>query len=481
MPRGNSDPQTVQRLREAFPDIADDARSAPDREPAADGPALIRTARAFFVVAAATSAVAAPFLYRQDSHYNFLVIIAATAGLLGFGLSPWIAERAERHGADSIAAATILERWSTLAVFAAFLALYGATMFPPTPYNEQLRQAIAFIHGHVSINAPQSFLEHAQVGPYSYALHAPLPAILMMPLAAIWGMKTDQTEFSVVIGAIDIALAWVLIGRLGRGINVRVWLTLFFGTGTVIWYETLLGTTWAMPMTFAVLFTLLALIELFGEARPLWIGIFAATACLARYDMALAVPSYAAIAYWRGRRIEELLWIVPPFAVAGALFVGFNEVRYHSFFDQGMMIIAPRYGHSHAFSLAYLPGNLYTLFFMAPGLNDRFPYIHPEFGGQALTLTSPAFVLALRPSFKRLEVAALGIASVLVAVPSLLFFANGYAQFGTRLYITIFPPLLAMMALGMGRRADQIARILIVASIVLVSFGIWHIRMYGFG
>ena len=46
----------------------------------------------------------------------------------------------------------------------------------------------------------------------------------------------------------------------------------------------------------------------------------------------------------------------------------------------------------------------------------------------------------------------------------------------------LFYPLavLVMMALGMRRRTDQLAKILIVTSIVLVSFGIWHVRMYGF-
>jgi hypothetical protein len=408
-----------------------------------------------------------------------LVVFAAFGAAIALWFFPRLSERGGQ-GAGAVAV-SVAERWSTFALFAAFLALYGATMFPPTPYTEELRQAVAFLHGHVSIDAPQSFIEHAQIGPYSYALHPPLPAFMLMPLAAIWGMATDQTEFSVVVGAVDIALVWVLLGRLTRSVSVRVWLTLFFGLGNVLWYESLLGTTWAVPMNTAVLFTLLALIELYGEARPLWIGICAALSCLARYDMVLALPSYAAIAWSRGRKIDELLWIVPPFLAAGAIFVGLNEVRYHSFFDVGPLIVARAQGYTAAFGLKYFPGNFYTLLFMAPSVNDTFPYIHPGFGGQALTLTSPAFVLALRPSFKRLEIAALGLASVLVSIPSLFHFTNGFAQFGTRFYITTFPLLLVMMALGMRRRVDQLAKILIVISIFLVSFGIWHVRMYGFG
>src|SRR5258706_490665 len=83
-------------------------------------------------------------------------------------------------------------------------------------------------------------------------LHPPLPAILLMPFTAIWGMDTNQTEFSVLIGAIDAALAWILLGRLKVNLNPRVWLTVFFAMGNVLWYETVVGTTWALPMNTAL-------------------------------------------------------------------------------------------------------------------------------------------------------------------------------------------------------------------------------------
>ena len=94
--------------------------------------------------------------------------------------------------------------------------------------------------------------------------------------------------------------------------------------------------------------------------------------------------------------------MVPPFLVAGALFIGFNEVRYHTLFDVGILKVARDQGYSGAFGIKYFPGNFYTLLFMAPTVNGSFPYIHPVFSGQALPLTSPAFVLAFRPSFRRL-------------------------------------------------------------------------------
>ncbi|MGH7780319.1 MAG: hypothetical protein ACREQR_10880 [Candidatus Binataceae bacterium] len=435
------------------------------------------TARAFFLFAIAAAFAFAPNFLTQDRTSNFIIYLALAGCLAGLAII-----RGAERGADAPTIARIrsvlsAEQWTCFAIFVAFLAFFGVTMFPPSPFNEQVRQAFAFIHGHTYIDAPQSFLEHVQIGQYSYALHPPLPAIMLMPFTAIWGMGTNQTEFSVVVGAVAVALSWVLLGRFKLSLNSRVWLTLFFALGNVLWYETTLGTTWALPMNTSIIFTLLALIELFGEARPLWVGIWAAIATLGRYDLALAAPIYAILLIAKGRSIVEILEMIPGYLAVGVIFVGLNEARFNSFFDQGVMLTGPK--NAPVFALRYLPGNLYTVLFMAPTINSNFPYIHPVFSGQAVALTSPAFVLAFRASFKRLTVAMMWLAAVLVSIPSLLCYANGFAQFGTRHYIPAFPFLLVMMAIGMPRRTDQLTKILISVSIFLVAFGVWQIHIWG--
>ena len=369
-----------------------------------------------------------------------------------------------------------LERWSAMAAFSAFLALYAVTRFDPTPYNEQVRQAFALLHGHTYIDAPKSFLEAAQIGPYRYALHPPLPALLLMPWVLVYGMDIDQTTWSLFIGAIDVALMWRLLGRFRLTVDSRVWLTAFFGAGTVLWYETIMGHTWALPETVSILFTLLALHEAFGRARTLWLGIWAGLAALARYELAIAGFTYAILALMRGRRVRDILWMIPGFAAVGAFFVPFNYARFGSFFDQGVMITGP--AGAPVFSVNYLLGNIQTVFFLEPRMIDTFPYFQPTFAGQAITYTSPAFVLALRSSLLRLEPLLMAVTALIVSIPSLLCYANGFAQFGTRHYLQVFPFLIVMMAMGM-RRADRLAKVLIVTSIIFIAYGIWYIKLWG--
>ncbi len=369
------------------------------------------------------------------------------------------------------------ETLSQIAVFVSFFTFYSITAGSDgSPFNAHVRQAFALIHGHSYIDAP-NYIEHAQIGVYSYQLHPILPSLLLMPFAAIWGMDTNQTIFSIVVGALDVAIAWRLLGRFRLTVNARTWLTVFFGAGTIVWYETVHGTSWGVSMVVAIAMTLIALDETFGEGRPAVVGIFAALAALARYDLAFVWPIYLALLFIRGRTIRELTRFIPGCVAVAVVYATFNEVRYHSMFDRGVFIFAPP--GSHLFGWEHFPGNFYTLFFMSTHLDGSFPYIHPTFGGQALILTSPAFILALRPSFRRIQTALVALAALISMTPSLFYFTNGFAQYGTRHYLHMFPFLLLLMAFGVHRRVDQLTRILIAVSVLMIAFGVWHERFYG--
>ena len=444
----------------------------PESQDGALGPSLA-TSRGFLAAAVVFVVVGYAVIIWHGWHLTRLDWIAAilASGALAYSFRlvdpvPMTADAVKRD-----------EMLSQVAVFVAFLAFYAITAGSDvSPFNAHVRQAFALIHGHTYIDAP-NYIEHAQVGQYSYQLHPLLPSLLLMPFAAIWGMNTNQAIFSIVVGALDAALAWRLLGRLRLTVNARTWLTVFFGAGTIVWYETVHGTSWGVSMVGAIAPTLIALDETFSKARPANVGIFAALAALARYDLAFVWPIYLALLFIRGRRVRELMWFIPGCVAVGAVYVTFNEIRYQSLFDRGVFIFAEP--GSHLFGWEHFPGNFYTLFFMTTRLDGTFPYIHPTFGGQALILTSPAFILALRPSVRRIQTALVGLAALIAMTPSLFYFTNGFAQYGTRHYLHTFPFLLLLMAFGVHRRADQLTRILIVVSVLMIAFGVWHERFYG--
>lgn len=383
-----------------------------------------------------------------------------------------------------------ISAWSSVAVFTAFWALYSVTgssqSLDATGFNEPVRQAYAFIHGRAWVEPVPGFMEHLTFHGRTLLVHPPLAAFLLAPLVALWGLAVNQTAVSVVVGAVEIALAWRLLGLLQVRLSPRLWLTLFFGLGTTLWFEATVGNSWDFVLVCSVLMTMLALNELFGSARPWLMGALTGAAALARNDQFLVWPIYAAILYLRGRPLRELWKLLPGWGLALAVYGWFNYMRYGTVVDLTFSLYYPHdpahLSATHGpFSVHYLPNNLYTLLFIGPTFSGRFPWIRPTAMGQSLPLTSPAFVLALRPSFKQRIMPLLLLAALAGSLPSLTVYASGYVQFGARYYIQAYPFLLAMMAMGMKRRADQLSKILIVTSIALVAFGLWQVRTLGFG
>ncbi len=306
------------------------------------------------------------------------------------------------------------------------------------------------------------------------------------------GADQYQPSVSAVLGAIEVALAWRLLLLLGLSTSARLWLTAFFGIGTTLWFEATLGASWDFVSLVSVLPTLLALNELFGKARPWIVGVFAALAALGRNDMVLAWPIYGFLLMARGRRFVETFWMAPAFAMAGVVYGVFNYSRYGTFYDQSLGLwyqccdgggARSHPGIPSPLSIHFVPSNLYTVLFLGWGLGDTFPWIHPQGAGQSILLTSPAFILALRPSLKRAVAALMWLATLLTMTPSMFWYASGFVQFGPRYWVQAYPFLLVLVALGVGARkpADQLTRILILVSIVIVGFGVAHIHAIGFG
>jgi hypothetical protein len=99
-------------------------------------------------------------------------------------------------------------------VFVLVLIIYSASYFDKSPFTAHVYQAVAFLHGHAWVDSPD-YIERAVVDGRRYQLHPPLPAIMLMPFVAVFGLNTNQNWFAIVVGALDAALMWRLLGKMG--------------------------------------------------------------------------------------------------------------------------------------------------------------------------------------------------------------------------------------------------------------------------
>ncbi|HWP62463.1 MAG TPA: hypothetical protein VNO86_03230, partial [Candidatus Binatia bacterium] len=152
-------------------------------------------------------------------------------------------------------------------------------------YNHFVWQASAWLEGQAGIRYPvyadrpgapenwyfQDVLEI--VGPdgeptgRALVPFPPLPALVLLPFVAVWGLATNAQLVAAVLGGLDVALAWWIMGRLAVRPATRLVATIFFGLGTVLWYAAMLGTTWYLAHLVAVALALLAVGIALGADR----------------------------------------------------------------------------------------------------------------------------------------------------------------------------------------------------------------------
>jgi hypothetical protein len=128
-------------------------------------------------------------------------------------------------------------------------------------------QAAAFLEGQAAIRYPvqatatspgnaffQDVLPVPPVDGVERALvpFPPLPAVVLLPFVALWGLNADGQLIFAILGAIDVGIAWWMLGKLPIRTWVRLLATIFFGFGTVFWYTAQLGTTWYQAHVLAV-------------------------------------------------------------------------------------------------------------------------------------------------------------------------------------------------------------------------------------
>jgi len=372
-----------------------------------------------------------------------------------------------------------------LLVLAAAAWFYIYSMWPHLRvpgFDHNAWEAWALLHGHVATPTPPSTGDMAFYHGRWYSFFPPLPALGLIPFVLLFGgpLHTPVPLLSALLGALSVGTAYQICERAGLRLHVRLFLTAFFGFGTVAWYAASNGTPWYFVQTCTVFFYMLCLHESFGKNRPALVGALFGCALLCRNPVALGFP----FLLWREERWDfgRLRGFLVPIAFAVGVQLWWNYARFGNPLDTG-------YGHimmasylrpsfeQGMFSIVHLPWQLYSIFFLAPAFRATWPYLQLNPNGQSLLLTSPAFLYTLEANLRERRVQ-LGLLAVLAtAAPQLLYYANGWVQFGIRFSLDYTPILFALLIFGIGQRFRWQHALLILVSIFLSGYGV----VYGLG
>jgi len=359
-----------------------------------------------------------------------------------------------------------------------------------------VRLADAFLRGRLGVDEAPSWLNElipAGNGMW-YVPYPPFPAILLMPIVAVFGTAIHQQVVSAVIGGIAVGLAWLLFGRFDLDSRRRALLVAVFGFGTVLWYVAEVGSTWYLAHVIAVAFSLAAIILAFDRRWPLAVGLLLGFATTSRLPVGLSAPFVlAALLAFPGIRDlpalirSRIAWRTAlRFAAGLAIPLGayalYNVARWGGPIDQGYIRIPgvledPIYAEHGILSIHYIPRNLYAIFFRSWNYVDDPPFLQPSWWGLGLFLTTPLLVwlFKARLADRRVAWAVLGVA--LVAIPIVTHGNVGISQFGYRFSLDVQPLLFVILATVLERGTSRLMWAAAAASIVVSAYAIWAISI----
>jgi hypothetical protein len=411
----------------------------------------------------------------------------------------------------------------------AAMAIYLATR-TDRYYDHFVWQAAAFLEGHAAIRYPvdasgslhgnayfQDVLPIASADgvPRGLLPFPPLPALVLLPFVALWGLATDAQTIFTILGAIDVAICWWVLGSLDVRRSVRLGTTVFFALGTVFWYTAQVATTWYQAHIVAVGLSFVAIwLALRGdglsagyrstgrsrryrlpaavhvEPRQFAAGFLFGLACTARLTVIFGAPFFVFVGPgegWRRRAWSAGIGAAVPIVLLLAYNVVTTGHLFNPAYDYLYGLEAfgyPTLGYHPDWSMEdprYLPQNVGIALFGLPDLLPKFlpdslavqpipvcaqpgavrglfdlacPLAVPRDIGMSVILSSPAYLLAI-PALRRLGtnrlVTGAATAVVLISIVNLMHFSQGWVQFGYRFSLDAAPFALVLVAIGADR------------------------------
>jgi hypothetical protein len=344
--------------------------------------------------------------------------------------------------------------------------------------------ADALLHGRAHlVGGPYTWIEVVpRPGGGWYIPYPPVPAVLLLPIAAFSGQSGDTAILAAVLGGISTVLMFACLGRLGVPLVARTALAVAYAFGSELMWAAGVGGTHLYAQVLGETFLLGALLVALNGRWPLLAGLLLGLGAGCRLPIGLALP--VLLYLYRGRRFAwtGLLAGVLPVALAVALY---NDARFGSPFELGYGLITSLDGQSvlsenwytnGIVSVGYLPRGLYSMLLRTFAFQDDFPWLVPTWAGQSILVTMPALLWILRSAWRNPFVQVLAATSVLILLPDLFHGNPGYAQFGYRFILDALPLLWLLLGLVVVRTGlTRWLTVALVAGCAVFAYGFWAI------
>lgn len=306
------------------------------------------------------------------------------------------------------------------------------------------------------INRPTTDI--VDIGGRQYLYFGPFPSLILAPIFLLFGYS-DQS----LLGFLSLIVTFLSVIFIAKKLNFElpnaIWLGIAFCFSTVFFGISILPLSSWVVQAVGVTATFLALAEFFYKRRPFVISLFIAAAGLTRIGLYVGVVFFL-LTYLNDRnRLRNIGLLLLPIFLSLLLLSAYSHKRFRSWFETGYKYQSTALSYPMSkniipglVSLTHVPTNLYVLLFKAPdpvvepygGFVLKFPYLKADAWGMGIFFTSPIFLFLITLK-KNKYLYPLLITTILLAIPSLVYFGIGYSQFGYRYSLDFLPFLFLLL------------------------------------
>ncbi|HSU28965.1 MAG TPA: hypothetical protein VLJ68_11315 [Chitinophagaceae bacterium] len=392
----------------------------------------------------------------------------------------------------------------------------GHHHFDLTAHHNYFRHlADAFLHGRLYIVNPPGDWDLVAYHDKYYIYWPPAPALVYMPLVAIFGVNLPDVLISSFFGMINVWLIMKICSLLAKRFSLALthkhfaWIGIFWGLGTVHFYMSLNGGVWfvsqilAQTFLFSSVYFLLAKKSKFGSL--ILSGLFFALTAYTRNHLVFSIFFIFFLYMAMHPKMKFKEWMIRgfvfilPFIICSLLNGWYNYARFGNVLENGLAyhLMNPyfvenfkAYGY---FSLHYFPYNFFVEVIRPPVVMLHRPWIKSEpegfgfiWGSPLFLLLIPAFFLSVKHMVQRkmgdraARLIKTGSIAATIHIAFVIFtiMGTGWIQFCAR-YTLDFQFFLVVFLLFSWKDLLVIPYIkLVTAGLIIVSVGIEYIGAF---
>ncbi len=382
-----------------------------------------------------------------------------------------------------------------LIIFAVSFTVYFFTQHAPTPYDNFVRLADAILHGRLYLTEDVPWQELVPFEGRHYIVPPPFPAVLILPVVAIFGLSTNQTLISIFLGSLNVSLAFLAARAISKNRGIQVWTAAMFGFGTIHWWVATAGGVWMFSHTVSATLLFIAILLTLYRSHPFYTGAALGASYWTRLPTILSFPFFVTMysdqwfsqgqdrSFYDRIRLKPVIWLGAGAGIFILLNSIYNLLRFHTPFDISYYLIPgileePWY-QKGIFDITYIPRHLKIIFWELPKFTGEFPYFRPSWNGMAIWITTPAFIYSFFAGIRNRLAIGCWLSIVLIALVNFCHGTWGFSQFGYRFAMDFYPFLFLLTVKGIGPDIRWHHKILILIGILVNLWGVLWIYKFG--